>query len=448
MPWSERYRIRALGAIFFAILLVSACISPVPRFIYSLQPNQHARVGESLALFSDLPPRVLESLIIQTDRPDILKVARPGEAPVVQSGGRFNVSIKLFGIIPLRQISVQAVPEITVVPGGQSIGIMMHSAGVMVIGEAPVVNASGDECRPARVAGIRSGDLIMAINGHRVTSESEVRESIESLGQAQKTLTVTVKRGRHVITRHLDPVYCPETGRYRIGVLIRDSAAGVGTLTFYDPRTRSFGALGHTIVDSQTLRPVELAEGKIVPAEVMGIRPGERGQPGEKLGRFATGRRPAGNIIKNSTCGIFGRLDAPLENPLFAAPIPVGLLGQVKTGPARMLTVIDGQKIESFGLVIEKIRPESTHDGKGLVIRIVDQKLLDKSGGIIQGMSGSPIIQNGRFVGAVTHVFVNNPARGYGVPAQWMLEECGLLCGDDTAEHQTGQKTGDCRTAA
>lgn len=448
MPRSERYSIRPLGAIFFAILLVFACISPIPRSIYNLQPNQLAQVGESLTLFSDVPPRVLKSLIIQADRPDALKLDGPEQAPIVQTSGRFNVSVKLFGIIPLRHVSVNAVPEIKVIPGGQSIGIMLHSAGVLVIGEAPVYDESGNECSPARSAGIQPGDLITAINGKSVASEADVRESIERIGRAKKTATVTVKRNEQTITTRLNPVYCPESGRYRIGILIRDSAAGVGTLTFYDPESHSFGALGHTIVDSRTMKPIELAEGKIVQADVLGIRPGKRGQPGEKLGSFTTGNSLAGDIVKNTTCGIFGSMDKPLDNPLFPEPIPVGLLNQTRIGPAKMLTVLDGHKIESFNLMIEKIRPESVHDGKGLVIRIVDQKLLDKSGGIIQGMSGSPIIQNGRIVGAVTHVFVNNPARGYGVPAEWMLWECGLLTGADSPNKAIGLQSPNCRTAA
>lgn len=448
MPRSEKYSIRPLGAIFFAILLIFACISPVSRSIFGLQPHQHAQVGESLTLSPDIPPRLFKNLIIQADRPNALKAVSPGEAPIVQTSGRFNVSVKLFGIIPLRHVSVNAVPEIRVVPGGQSIGIMMHSAGVLVIGEAPVYDESGNECNPARSAGIQPGDLITEINGRSVASEAEVRESIERIGQTKKTLTVTVKRNNQTISTKLRPVYCPESGRYRIGILIRDSAAGVGTLTFYDPESHSFGALGHTIVDGQTMKPIELAEGKIVQADVLGIRPGKRGQPGEKLGSFTTGQSLSGDIEKNSTCGIYGSLDKPLNNPLFPEPIPVGFINQTKTGPAKLLTVLDGQKIETFNLIIEKVRPESVHDGKGLVIRIVDQKLLDKSGGIIQGMSGSPIIQNGRIIGAVTHVFVNNPARGYGVPAEWMLRECGLLTRVDAPNKAIGHNYPNCRNAA
>ncbi|MDA8097258.1 MAG: SpoIVB peptidase [Clostridia bacterium] len=427
MPRIEITRIRRLGAIFFAILLVFACSSPVSRSIYGLQPRQHVLVGDSLDLSLNIPPSLLKTLIIQADRPNALKVVRPGVAPIVQSTGEFNVSIKLFGIIPLRHVTVTAVPEIKVIPGGQSIGVMLNSSGVMVVGEAPVFEESGRESNPARRAGIMPGDLITQINGRSVSSEAQVRETIEELGRNHKEVVLTVKRNHRTFRTKLKPLYCQETGRYRIGIMIRDGAAGVGTLTFYEPESGCYGALGHMITDSQTMRPIELADGKIVLADIQGIRPGRRGQPGEKLGSFADDQMLSGNINNNSSCGIFGVLDEPLQNPLFGRPIPVALLNQTRVGPAKMLTVIDGQRVEAFDLIIEKIRPESVHDGKGLVICIVDQRLLEKSGGIIQGMSGSPIIQNGFLIGAVTHVFVNNPARGYGVPVEWMLRECGLL---------------------
>lgn len=436
----EIARIQRLGAIFFAILLVFACLSPVSRSIYGLQPRQHVLVGESLDLSLNLPPSISKSLIIQADQPNVLKVVRPGTAPVVQSTGEFNVSIKLFGVIPLRHVTVTAVPEIKVVPGGQSIGVMLNSSGVMVVGEAPVFDQSGRESSPARRAGLAPGDLITKINGRSVSSEAQMRESIEELGRNQKPVVLTVKRNNKTFKTELKPIFCQETGRHRIGIMIRDGAAGVGTLTFYEPKSECYGALGHMITDSQTMHPIELSDGKIVLAEIQGIRPGRRGQPGEKLGSFANDVMLSGNIKSNGTCGIFGALDEPLKNPLFGRPIPVGLLHQTKVGPAKMLTVLDGQRVESFDLVIEKVRPESVHDGKGLVIRIVDQRLLEKSGGIIQGMSGSPIIQNGYLIGAVTHVFVNNPARGYGVPVEWMLRECGLLSVPDKTGN-VGQST-------
>jgi len=427
VPGSGRKRMHQFLFVFFAIVLLIGCFTPFSRNFFGLPAYQHVLVGEPLAPSFNLPTRLDRVLQWQVGRPAYTGVLLSDRVPVVQRAGEYFVSLKLFGLIPLRHMMVVAVPEVKVVPGGQSIGVLLHSEGVMVVGEAPIQFPGGQAYSPAQRAGIQEGDIILAINGQQVYNEADIREIINEVGGAGEKLDVRVKRNGCEFHVYINPGYCQKTGRYRVGLLVRDSTAGVGTLTFYEPESRFYGALGHLITDMRTSKGMELRDGSIIEAEIRGIRPGTRGRPGEKLGVFSDRPLLSGSIEQNTVYGIFGTMDGEPNNPLYQTPVPVGLLHHIRPGPAEMLTVLRGCEIERFALVIEEVRPEAVADGKGLVIRVTDERLLRGPGGIIQGMSGSPILQNGRVVGAVTHVFINNPARGYGVPLEWMLRECGLL---------------------
>lgn len=425
----DRKRINRVCFIFFAILLILGCFTPFSRSFFGLPTHHHVLVGEPLVPSLHLPAALTAALQWQIDRTEATKtveVLHPDGLPVVQQAGEYCLSLKLFGLIPLRHMMVTAVPEMKVIPGGQSIGVLLHSKGVLVVGEAPI-RTQNQGFSPARRAGIREGDLILAINGRQVQNESDVRELVNEIGGTGERMKVRVKRNGREFQVHLTPDFCRQTGRYRVGLLVRDTAAGVGTLTFYEPETKSYGALGHVIAAGRTSQRIELTDGNIVEAEIQGVRSGTRGRPGEKVGVFSNRDLFTGSIDLNTTYGIFGTLNGEPINPYFEAPVPIALLHHIRTGPAETFTVLQGRKIERFTLLIEEVRPEATGNGKGLVIKINDERLLEKSGGIIQGMSGSPIVQNGCLIGAITHVFINNPTRGYGVPVEWMLRECGLL---------------------
>jgi len=234
------------------------------------------------------------------------------------------------------------------------------------------------------------------------------------------------------------PVQDGESGRWRVGLYIRDGASGVGTLTFYHPASRKFGALGHVIAENETKKPFEFAEGLITAADVVRIQKGKRASPGEKITKQLESGPRLGIIEKNSRFGIFGRLSGAVRNPLYPEPIPVAMASQVKEGPAEMLTVVDGQKIERFQIEIVRLMRQPTAEGKNMIVQVTDPRLLSETGGIVQGMSGSPIIQDGRLVGAVTHVFVNDPTRGYGVLIEWMLQEAGILKAETGAADPRG----------
>jgi stage IV sporulation protein B len=351
----------------------------------------------------------------------------PVSGPVASQPGELQVRLSLFGVVHVRDVLVSVLPQVKVIPGGQSIGVLLHSQGVIVVGHSAVLEESGREVKPAEEAGIIEGDIILKINNETVQSDTHVRDMVAKAGAAGQPLLIEVKREGELFTKEVKPSFCSETQQYRLGLLIRDGAAGIGTLTFYEPESMVYGALGHLITDLGSTQPVELFDGEIVDANVQGIHRGKRGQPGEKIGVFPGDKKVSGTINKNTKLGIFGRLKKPVDNTPFREAIPVAMAEQIHEGRAEILTVLQDNKIEKFEIEIIKINKLARQDGKALVIKITDQKLLEQTGGIVQGMSGSPIIQDERLVGAITHVFVNDPTRGYGVPVQWMVEESGLL---------------------
>ena len=337
--------------------------------------------------------------------------------------GKANLKIKLFGKIPIRHLSVSVLPEKMVYPGGQSIGIKLRSEGVLVVGYNEVNGRF-----PARESGIKKGDSIIAIDGIKVEGINQAADLISSSGESGKKMSFALKRDQNTVTKDVSPVYCPNTNSYRIGLFIRDTAAGVGTLTFYDPSTKNYGALGHVIVDIDTNTPIDISQGEIVKASIINIREGRRGHPGEKTGVFIEQKDIIGSINKNTEFGIFGTLEKmDNKNDLNSKPIPIASSNQVEIGPAKILTVIKGDKVEEYDVEIQRIVNKNTPSNKGFILNIIDEELINKTGGIIQGMSGSPIIQNGKIIGAITHVFVNEPAKGYGIFIEWMLLESGIM---------------------
>jgi stage IV sporulation protein B len=319
---------------------------------------------------------------------------------------------------------VSVVPQIKVVPGGQSIGVLIRSQGVTVVGHSAVLDEYGNHVNPS--GALKEGDVILKVDGVVLRSDGQFREAVAQAGASGKPMTMEVERGGQTFVTSVNPVYCKDTLRFRVGLLIRDSTAGIGTLTFYEPESKVYGALGHMVTDYGSTVPIEISDGEIIDADVQSIHRGKRGQPGEKIGILVDDKKINGTITKNSRLGIFGDLKNFMAKEAYNEPIPVAMADQIHEGQAEILTVIEGDKIENFQIDILKINTLARQDGKALVIKITDQRLLEKTGGIVQGMSGSPIIQDNKLVGAVTHVFVNDPTKGYGIPAEWMLEESGL----------------------
>ncbi|MDI3546717.1 MAG: stage sporulation protein [Halanaerobiales bacterium] len=335
--------------------------------------------------------------------------------------GTASLDFKLFGWLPLRTIKVNVLPDIDVFPGGQAIGVLLRSKGVMVVGRSFVESSDGHRYYPAQEAGIEVGDVIIAVNGKEINDKVRLASIIRRTAEKGQSLNFKIKDRRGVIKNiRISPVKNKQ-GIYMIGLYVDDGVAGVGTLTFYEPESGEFGALGHEITEANTQTRIEVREGKIIEAQISGINSGKKGLPGEKLGTFFQTDNILGEIKDNNKFGIFGILNKKPVNPFFRKPIPVAPISQVKPGPAKIYTVVDGGKIEEFDINIDRVYRQSYPDSKGLIITITDPYLKKMTGGIIQGMSGSPIVQKNQLVGAITHVFVNEPTRGYGVFAEWML---------------------------
>ncbi|MFT8391261.1 MAG: SpoIVB peptidase [Sporolactobacillus sp.] len=320
---------------------------------------------------------------------------------------------------------------IRLIPGGQSIGVKVNTKGVLVVGYHLIDGVRG-QASPGESAGIRVGDVITKINGHQIRTITDVRDVIRSLSVAHQPLKLAVLRQKTLMVKRLDPVQDRGDHRFQLGLYIRDSASGIGTMTFFDPESHRYGALGHVISDHDTGQPILVDNGRIVQSSVQAIDKGEEGKPGEKIAFFPDNATSIGTVEKNTPFGIYGHMrgNHSMRSLQSARALPIALSSEVKEGPAEIRTVVNGDRVQTFHVRILNSISQRYPATKGLVIKITDPKLLRTTGGIIQGMSGSPIIQNGKLVGAVTHVFVNDPTCGYGVHIEWMLDEAGLNSSD------------------
>lgn len=321
--------------------------------------------------------------------------------------------------LPLKDVTISVLPEKVLIPGGHSVGVRMDVKGVLIVGLEEIETPSGEIINPGLVAGLQIGDNILEIDGVKVYSAREVRDEINKL---KKEVRLKVKRKDDIINVNLTPVLSVDDNLYKIGVWVKDKTAGIGTLTFYDPSDNTFGALGHAITDPETGTVLSVAKGELLNSKVESVKQGKAGVPGEIKGIFYEADEPLGKLFKNTEYGIFGTTYQNIENPLYQKPMAIGYQNDVKKGPAYILTTLEGNEIEKYRVIIEKINIQTKASTKSMVIKVTDERLLEKSGGIIQGMSGSPIIQNDKIIGAVTHVFVNDPQKGYGIFIEWMLQ--------------------------
>ena len=321
------------------------------------------------------------------------------------TGNTFRMDLKLLGLINIKPVSVQVVDRRVVALCGTPFGIKMVTDGVMVVGTGAITDCNSRAVSPAQIAGIQEGDIILSINGEKISSKKQLTKLVES--SAGQPLSLVVRRGEQLTSLHLSPVRSSLDNSYHLGLWVRDSSAGIGTMTFYDPNNGCFAGLGHAICDVDTGQLMPLSQGEIVEASIIGVHAGKSGSPGQLQGSLYT----------NSYNGVYGRL---MNQPVDAQTIPMAQCQEVRQGPVQILTTVSGQKPQLFDACIEKLSLSQDEPTKNMVLRITDPDLLELSGGIVQGMSGSPIIQDGMLVGAVTHVFVNDPTRGYGIFAENM----------------------------
>lgn len=333
------------------------------------------------------------------------------------------ISIAAIGqLLPQKgsEANVPVVAERVLVPGGQSVGVKMDVKGVLVVGLEEIESKNGEKINPGLLGGLQIGDTILEINGREVFRADEVQSLVNEIKGVVK---LKVKRNNDVRNINVDPALASEDGLYKLGIWVKDKTAGIGTLTYYDPVNSTFGALGHGIIDTETNSVLPVETGLLLQSQVQEVKEGSNGRPGEIRGIFYHASDPLGNLERNSGYGVFGAVYHPIENPLYEKPLVVGTRDQIKKGSAYILSTLSNNEIRKFDIEIEKIEKQNVPEDKSLVIKVTDKQLIKESGGIVQGMSGSPIVQDGRIVGAVTHVFVNDPQRGYGIFIEWMLNE-------------------------
>ena len=401
-----RRRLGALLAAAMAALMLSPQLGAV------------SRLPEELVLGAGTVTELAVSSAVRVDATAV-EAARDGAGGALRltagEAGDGELRFSLLGLVPLRTVKLSVQPQRRLVPGGQSVGVALRTGGVVVVGNSDL----GRTPSPARLAGLKSGDVITSVDGSAVGGAKELAASIANGGTAHLRLL----RDGDVLECDVTPARDERDGQYRLGAWVRDSTAGVGTLTYYDPAGGGFGALGHAITDVDTGVVMPVGEGALYNNTVVAVTPSEAGAPGELTGDFLGETEALGSVALNSESGIFGTMDAPPEGALYPEGLPVARREDVHPGAASLITTVGGREAREYACEIVRLSDRSQGAARALVVRVTDPALLAATGGIVQGMSGSPILQDGRIVGAVTHVMVNDPTMGYGILIDSMLKQ-------------------------
>lgn len=335
-------------------------------------------------------------------------------------GTKKNIQVSFFDNIPIKNVDVNVIPKTKVIPLGNIAGVKLYTNGVLVVGMSEIEGKDNQRYKPYVNTGIEEGDTIIKVNNKEINSTDDLIETVnQSEGNKIKINYIHEKETKECSITPVETI----NKEYKIGLWVRDSAAGVGTITFYEPSNKTFGALGHGITDIDTNELINIASGEFITTKILNITKGEVGTPGKIQGTIDN-QKNIGTISKNTKFGIYGKVDNLSSiNIDKSKEMDVALRDEIKQGKATILCSLDNQTPQEYEIEIEKIFKDNNYDNKSMQIKVTDERLLNKTGGIIQGMSGSPIIQNGKFVGAITHVLVNNPQEGYGVFADIMLKK-------------------------
>lgn len=328
----------------------------------------------------------------------------------------YQLNVKLFGVIPFKQTSVSVVENTQVIPCGKPIGIFVKTDGILVIDTGEFLGADGGTYEPTSGL-LKAGDYILSCDGKPLSGKRELMEIVEAC--EGRALVLSVRRNDATFQIRV----CPEkdeSGEYKLGIWIRDNAQGVGTVTYLDKEGR-FGALGHGINDMDTSILMELADGSILRTEIINIQKGISGTPGELTGMIRYNEENyVGEITDNTNVGIFGEVTDVFLDEQESSYMNIALKQEVKTGPAQIINYMDGEE-HYYDVEITNVHLNAKQSNKAIELKVTDAELLNKTGGIVQGMSGSPIVQDGKIIGAVTHVLVNDPTKGYGIFLETML---------------------------
>ena len=334
---------------------------------------------------------------------------------IVEETGQMDLSLNLFNLFSVKDVTVNVIPKTTVIPVGKAIGMKLYTEGVLVVGMSEIEGK-----KPYENSGIETGDKIIEIDDTQIDNTDELIECVNNSNG--KELEIKYISDNEEKTTSIEPVKTSDN-EYKLGLWVRDAAAGVGTLTFYEPSTGKFGALGHGINDVDTYELIDIASGELVTTEIIDIVKGEDGSPGEIRGTIDNGTS-LGNIYKNTGFGIYGNIDNVAKlNLTQYKEYEVANRSEITTGKAEILCELENGKTQSYEIEIQRLFLENNENNKSMLIKVTDEELIEKTGGIIQGMSGAPIIQNGKFIGAVTHVLVNDAKTGYAVFGDLMIKQ-------------------------
>ncbi len=395
---------RQFWRIFYGLAVVaSALILAAVGYVSAVMPDTFT-VGEGQSVQVG---RFIQGHSLTTAKSSLSAVSQ-------KAGNRYSSRLYLMGIIPVKEVTVTVGEARSVMVCGTPFGIKLYTEGVLVVGLQDVTTAAGNR-NPAAEAGVCLGDTILSVDGEEVTSNRDISRLINA--SEGKRVTLRLRRDGVEFSASFIPVRPADESGYKAGIWVRDSTAGVGTMTFYDPATGVFAGLGHPVCDVDTGEAMPLSGGQVVPARVFGVTKSTAGTPGELKGAFEPGL--LGTLCRNESNGLYGTLTT-LPSP--AVSLPVARRQQVKEGRAQILTTVDGSQPRYYDVEVERVQYGGGTAARNMVVRVTDPDLLEAAGGIVQGMSGSPIIQNGKLVGAVTHVLVDDPTKGYAIFAENMLE--------------------------
>ncbi len=370
------------------------------------------------AIYSQLPDTIYlpeQSELALAQMPWLTPLQANGsvQAEGGQNGESYNATLGLWGVVPIKTVRVVQSQRRVVMVSGAPFGIKMFSDGALVVGFSDILGENG-YCNPAREAGIKLGDRIISVEGAPVHSNDELSAALKN--SPSDTVNLQLERDDQPIILQVHLQH-GTAGKGKLGVWVRDSSAGIGTMTFWEPESNRFAGLGHAISDTDTGRSIALLSGEVSRVNITGFAAGAPGLPGELKGEFLEKSGALGKIASNQAQGVYGTLTETLGG----TPYEVAAAQEITKGPAQILTTISGTEPQYYDVVIERIALRTSDPNKNMILRVTDKRLLDSTAGIVQGMSGSPILQNGRLVGAVTHVLVNDPTRGYGIFAQEMI---------------------------
>lgn len=344
-----------------------------------------------------------------------VKTVQASSNTAESNNNKVNIELSFLGGFTLKQIDVNVLPETKVVPIGKVIGLKLYTNGVLIVGMTEI-----DGEKPYEYTGLKEGDTILEINNTEIDSIEKLKEVVNKSNGEE--LELKYLRDGTISVSNIKPVQTNTDG-YKLGLWVRDAATGVGTITYYEPESGKFAALGHGIVDVDTDKLIDIESGEVVTSSIVAIKKGEQGIPGEIKGTIMN-QTNIGEVTKNTDFGIYGNLTNTASlNINSQKAIDVALRSEIKTGNAKVLCTLENGVTKEYDIEIKKIYANNNSDNKSMLIKVTDENLLNQTGGIIRGLSGAPIIQNGKFCGAVTHVLVSDPTMGYAVFGDLMIKE-------------------------